>query len=251
LQFASRVPCFPGDDLLSLERFGSMRKATCFPDHKMLQNLCWPLIDFPTYSRSKGHVLSPAPLPGRGFFVSGPFLLRESLFAWVRFSQRPSKGLLVNHGTPVALHRRIVGGDQLRRHHALQLVVRTDTDQGSEGGANLLVSRLRMGMLPKRLHGLEGKLFQSSEREPPIFLSVRLQVGSIVGNHRRWLVSFAVFFPVTDVSVMSEEPRPGRMQPASVSILAGRWQVLIAPRRQRHRLDLAGRWALGNGAYID
>src|SRR5262249_48189535 len=40
LQFASRVPSLPlGDDPLSLERFGSMRKAVCFPGREMLQNL--------------------------------------------------------------------------------------------------------------------------------------------------------------------------------------------------------------------
>jgi hypothetical protein len=44
--------------------------AICFSTTEMLQNLCWPLIEFPTYSRSKGHVLQPRTLPGRGFFVS-------------------------------------------------------------------------------------------------------------------------------------------------------------------------------------
>src|SRR5215216_2933617 len=36
------------------------------------------------------------------------------------------EGLLPGHGAPVAVHRGVVGGDQLRRHHALQLVLRTD-----------------------------------------------------------------------------------------------------------------------------
>jgi hypothetical protein len=38
--------------------------------------------------------------------------VRESFPAWAKFS------LLVNHSTSIALHRRIMGGDQLRRHHA-------------------------------------------------------------------------------------------------------------------------------------
>jgi hypothetical protein len=57
------------------------------------------------------------------------------------------ESLLVNHGAPVALHRRIVGGDQLRRHHAFQLVLRTDAGERRDGGAQLLVSRFRTRVL--------------------------------------------------------------------------------------------------------
>ena len=55
------------------------------------------------------------------------------------------ESLLTVHSAPVALHRRIVGGDQLRRHHALQLVLWPDASQSGEGGAELLISRLRSG----------------------------------------------------------------------------------------------------------
>ena len=51
------------------------------------------------------------------------------------------EGLLADHGAPVAFHRGVVGGDQLRRHHAFQLVLRRDADQRGDGGAQLLVAR--------------------------------------------------------------------------------------------------------------
>jgi hypothetical protein len=52
LQFASRVPSLtPGDNPRSVERFGTMRKAICFLDPEMLQNLCWPSPPTPTNPR--------------------------------------------------------------------------------------------------------------------------------------------------------------------------------------------------------
>ena len=53
------------------------------------------------------------------------------------------EGLLADHGAPVAFHRGVVGGDQLRRHHAFQLVLRPDADQRSNRGAQLCLPRLR------------------------------------------------------------------------------------------------------------
>jgi hypothetical protein len=68
------------------------------------------------------------------------------------------EGLLANHGAPVAFHRRVVGGDELRRHHAFQLVLRPDTDQRRESSAALLISRLLVGVVqPKGLNRLVRK----------------------------------------------------------------------------------------------
>jgi hypothetical protein len=112
-------------------------------------------------------------------------------------------GMLIgNHGTPIALHRRVVGGDQLRRHHAFELVLRTDASQSGKGGAQLLVSRLRAGVLqPKRLDCLAGKnvvpLVESRAAEVPerpLLPSTSLATTAIGA------VSFAVFFPVMDMS---------------------------------------------------
>jgi hypothetical protein len=38
------------------------------------------------------------------------------------------EGLIADHGAAVAFHRRIVGSDQLCRHHAFQFVLRPDAD---------------------------------------------------------------------------------------------------------------------------
>ena len=40
----------------------------------------------------------------------------DSLFAWLRLSRRPSR--LADHSAPVAFHRGVVCGDELRRDHA-------------------------------------------------------------------------------------------------------------------------------------
>jgi len=39
------------------------------------------------------------------------------------------EGLLADHGAAVAFHSRVVGRDQLRRHHALQFILRAEWDQ--------------------------------------------------------------------------------------------------------------------------
>jgi hypothetical protein len=115
--------------------------------------------------------------------------VRESLFTWARFFSAAFEGLLVNHGTPVALHRRVVGGDQLRRHHAPNSVLRTDADRRIEGGPELLISRLRTGVIhPKPLHGLEGKnVVPVIGTRAAGLLKRSHQIASIVGDHRRWL----------------------------------------------------------------
>ncbi|MFL5137020.1 MAG: hypothetical protein ACJ8C6_20980 [Microvirga sp.] len=53
------------------------------------------------------------------------------------------KRLFANHGAPIALHCGVVGGDQLRRHHAFQLVLRPDAHQSCDRGAQLLVALFR------------------------------------------------------------------------------------------------------------
>jgi hypothetical protein len=43
-----------------------------------------------------------------------------------------------------------------RRHHAFRLVLWGNAAQSSEGGSDLLLSHLRMGVKPKRIEGLAG-----------------------------------------------------------------------------------------------
>jgi hypothetical protein len=65
------------------------------------------------------------------------------------------EGLLADHGAAVALHRGVVGGDKLRRHHALKLVLRRDADQRGDGGADLLLLCLIFGVFkPNLVDGL-------------------------------------------------------------------------------------------------
>jgi hypothetical protein len=52
------------------------------------------------------------------------------------------EGLFADHRAPVALHRGVVGGDELRRHHALKLVLRRDAGERGDRGAELLVALL-------------------------------------------------------------------------------------------------------------
>jgi hypothetical protein len=75
------------------------------------------------------------------------------------------EGLLVNHGTPGALHRRIVGGGQLGRHHALQLVLRPDANQ--RGGALICLSRVggNASKAPPRSGGSAGFGVGRNERQ--------------------------------------------------------------------------------------
>ena len=68
------------------------------------------------------------------------------------------EGLLAEHGAPIAFHRRVMSGDQLRCHHALQFVLRADADERRGGGAVLLVPRLGVRVLqPKRVNRLVGE----------------------------------------------------------------------------------------------
>ncbi|WP_347264296.1 hypothetical protein [Nitrobacter sp.] len=55
----------------------------------------------------------------------------------------PLEGLFADHGAPIAFHCSVVRGDQLRRHHAFQLVLGRDADQRGDRGAQLLVALLR------------------------------------------------------------------------------------------------------------
>jgi hypothetical protein len=59
--------------------------------------------------RVEQHRISPRKLVGLAQILPPPF---ERLF--------------VNHGSPIAFHRGIVGSKQLRRHHTLELVFRSD-----------------------------------------------------------------------------------------------------------------------------
>ena len=70
----------------------------------------------------------------------------------------PLKGLLGKHGAAVAFHCRIVGSNQLGRHHAFQLILRGDADERGDGGGQLLVALFRVGMFqPQRLCHLVGQ----------------------------------------------------------------------------------------------
>jgi hypothetical protein len=57
----------------------------------------------------------------------------------------PLKRLFGEHGTPVALHSRIVCGQELSRDHPFQLVFRPDTHQPINGCAVLLVTSVLVG----------------------------------------------------------------------------------------------------------
>jgi hypothetical protein len=68
------------------------------------------------------------------------------------------EGLLPDHGAAVAFHRGVVSRDQLRRHHALQFILRADASQPGDGGAQLAVPFRRIRVLhPQRLHRLVGQ----------------------------------------------------------------------------------------------
>jgi hypothetical protein len=110
--------------------------------------------------------------------------VRESLLACARSLKR----LLAVHRAPVTFHSSVVGGDELRRHHAFQLVLRPDPDQRGDGGTVLLMVWLaRM-------------LFQWSEREPPMFFSVPFRSSGSFATTVDGGVSLEVFFAVIDLS---------------------------------------------------
>src|SRR5947209_443652 len=59
--------------------------------------------------------------------------------------------LAPDHCSPITFHRSAVGGDQLRRHHAFQLVSGGYSDETRKGRPDLFVLRLLIGMLePER-----------------------------------------------------------------------------------------------------
>ena len=62
--------------------------------------------------------------PGSGKFVRLAEVFASSL-----------ERLVADHRSAVAFHRGIVGGDQLRRHHAFQFVLWCDPDQRGDNGA--------------------------------------------------------------------------------------------------------------------
>jgi hypothetical protein len=102
--------------------------------------------------------------------------------------------LLGNHGTPVTFHYRVVTSDQLCRHHAFKLVLWLNAFQSGEGGADLLVSCLMIGVLkPKRIDGLTGNnVVPVIRTRAAVFLKCSLLNVSIVHDHcivhddRRW-----------------------------------------------------------------
>jgi hypothetical protein len=49
------------------------------------------------------------------------------------------KRLLRDHCPPVTLHRGIVRSDKLRRHHALQFIIRMDSREASGDRGQLLI----------------------------------------------------------------------------------------------------------------
>jgi hypothetical protein len=70
----------------------------------------------------------------------------------------PFEGLLTEHGPAVALHRGVMGGEDLGRKHAFEFVLRTDTNQRRHRRAVLYLACCRIGVRhPESLHGLIGK----------------------------------------------------------------------------------------------
>ncbi len=92
----------------------------------------------------------------------------------------PLCGLLPEHGAPVAVHRGVVGGNQLRRHHTFQFVFWIDAGERRDCGAQLPVARLRVGVLkPERMDGLIG------QKSVPVVISRSadlLQLASLSGG---------------------------------------------------------------------
>ena len=97
----------------------------------------------------------------------------------------PFEGLFAEHGAPVAFHRGVVGGDQLRRHHAFEFVPRPDPDQRGNRGAQLLVAFVRALVLhPERLHGLVGEdVVPTIRSRAANVLQPALAIVRIVGDH--------------------------------------------------------------------
>ena len=60
---------------------------------------------------------------------------RDSLFAWLRFRAVPRRSARRSWRGGI-FHRSVGGGDQLRRHHALQFVLRHDAAKRGDGGAS-------------------------------------------------------------------------------------------------------------------
>ena len=57
----------------------------------------------------------------------------------------------------IALHGRVVAGEQLGCEHALELVPRLDADQPLDGSVLLFLGLLGIGILqPQRIYGLVG-----------------------------------------------------------------------------------------------
>ena len=104
-----------------------------------------------------GHLLlALAAMPIERFEQDGPG--PGQLGGLAQILSPPLEGLLADHSAAVAFHPGIMGSDQLRGHHAFQLVSRTDADKRGEGGTHLPVERLRVRVLePERLDGLMGE----------------------------------------------------------------------------------------------
>ena len=81
--------------------------------------------------------------------------MRDSLFAWLRFIAPALEGLLADHCAPVAFHRGVVCGDELRRDHALDFILRSNSDQPRDSRVVLPRSHFVIGLLdPERLNRL-------------------------------------------------------------------------------------------------
>jgi hypothetical protein len=57
------------------------------------------------------------------------------------------KGLFANHRAPIALHGRVVSGDELRREHTLKLVLWSYTGHSIDGRKTLLFDFVNTGIL--------------------------------------------------------------------------------------------------------
>src|SRR5215204_1613518 len=62
-------------------------------------------------------------------------------------------GLFADHRPPVTFHRGVVRRNELRRHHALEFVLRRDTDQSRDRGLVLLMAIVLAALRPTLSRG--------------------------------------------------------------------------------------------------
>jgi hypothetical protein len=75
--------------------------------------------------------------------------VRDSLFAWLEVIPPALQGLVADHCAPVAFHRGVVCGDELRRDHALDFILRSNSDQPRDSCVVLPLAHFLIGMLDR------------------------------------------------------------------------------------------------------